>query len=65
MYHLTPAQWRLIDPAYQVEFEGRLFFRDFDLTMTQHLVEVELTDTPPEPAVPEHYRDLWPLDPRD
>lgn len=66
MYHITQAQWNIIDPICKlVGADGQLFFRETDDDGKQIAVPVVLSDNPPPIEVPAHYAGIWPLDPRD
>lgn len=65
MYHITPTQWALVDPICKsAGHDGRVFFLEHNEGITTP-VEVSIEDNPMPPDVPAHYKDLWPLDPRD
>lgn len=68
MYQLTRGQWDAISPDYKREHDGKYYFLAVDLdTHAAHEEEVCLVDVPivEDHAIPDYYRDTWPLDPRD
>lgn len=66
-YHITLAQWNMIDPICKhTSADGARFFRERDeLTDDVVLVPVVIEEHPAPIAVPAHYGQSWPVDPRD